>query len=57
MAAVFNSKAKSERDKVPADIDEYNKICDNIDSAQKMRSVGIGLAILGAVGIGVTFLF
>ena len=57
MAAVFNSKAKSERDKVPADIDEYDKICDNIDSAQKMRSVGIGLAILGAVGIGVTFLF
>lgn len=57
MAAVFNSKAKSERDKEPANIDEYDEICDNIDSAQKMRTVGIGLAILGAVGIGVTFLF
>ena len=57
MAAVFNSKAKSERDKVPANAQEYSEICDNIESAQNMRAVGIGIAILGAVGIGVSFLF
>ena len=57
MAAVFNSKAKSERDKVPANAQEYSEICDNIESAQNMRAVGIGIAVLGAVGIGVSFLF
>ena len=57
MAALFNSKAKSERDKVPTDVNEYDDICDNIDNAQTMRTVGIGIAILGAVGIGVSFLF
>jgi hypothetical protein len=57
MAAVYNNKAKTERDKKPADVKEYNDICDNIDNAQTMRTVGIGIAILGAVGIGVSFMF
>ena len=57
MAAVFNSKAKSERDKEPINPDEYNEHLDKIESAQTMRNVGIGLAIGGAVGAAVTFLF
>ena len=57
MAAVFNSKAKSERDKKPKTAEEYGKICDNIDNAQTMRAVGLGIMGLGIVGIGVSFLF
>lgn len=57
MVAVFNSKAKSERDKEPINPDEYNEHLDKIESAQTMRNVGIGLAIGGAVGAAVTFLF
>ena len=57
MAAVFNGKAKSERDKVPASAAEYETNCDNIDKAQTMRTVGLGLAALGLVGVGVSFLF
>lgn len=57
MAVAFNSKAKSERDKKPADAADYDKICDNIESAQNMRTVGFGIAALGLVGFGVSFLF
>ena len=57
MAAVFNSKAKSERDKTPKTTEEYNEICDNIDKAQTMRAVGLGIMGLGIVGFGVSFLF
>lgn len=57
MAAVFNSKAKSERDKEPMNPEEYNDHLDKIESAQRMRNIGIGLAIGGAVGAAVTFLF
>lgn len=57
MAAVFNSKAKSERDKEPINPDEYNEHLDKIENAQRMRNIGIGLAIGGAIGAAVTFLF
>ena len=57
MAAVFNNKAKTERDKVPADKEEFEKIADNIDQAQTMRLVGFGLLGAGLVGVGLTFLF
>ena len=57
MALVFNNKAKSERDKKPATEKEYQKSCDKIDDAQTLRAVGLGLAALGLVGVGVSFLF
>lgn len=57
IAAVFNSKAKSESEIAPENPDEYNDHLDKIKSAQTMRTVGIGLAIAGAVGAAVTFLF
>lgn len=57
MAAVFNNKAKTEREKVPLTTKMYDEISDNIDQAQKMRTIGLGIAVLGVVGIGVSFLF
>ncbi|MCQ2097167.1 MAG: hypothetical protein MJY87_04385 [Fibrobacter sp.] len=56
-AAVFNSKAKSQRDKKPANKDEYDSICDKIDNAQTGRAIGIGIAAVGLVGLGITLMF
>jgi hypothetical protein len=57
MAAVFNSKAKSEREKEPNNPDEYSDHHDKIESAQTMRNVGIGIAVVGAIGVGLSFVF
>ena len=57
MAAVFNSKAKSEREKEPNNPDEYSDHHDKIGSAQTMRNVGIGIAVVGAIGVGLSFVF
>ncbi|MBR6449311.1 MAG: hypothetical protein IKS96_05125 [Fibrobacter sp.] len=57
LAVVGNSKAKSESEKKPASQDEYNKRHDDIGTYQTMRAVGIGIAIAGAVGVGLSFAF
>ena len=57
LAVVGNSKAKSESEKKPASQDEYNRRHDDIGSYQTMRAVGIGVAIAGAVGVGLSFAF
>jgi hypothetical protein len=57
LAAVFNSKAKSASEEVPVNPDEYKDQHDKIESNQTLRNVFIGIAALGVVGIGVTFLF
>lgn len=57
MAAVFNSKAKSASEVTPVNPDEYNEQHDKIEKNQTLRNVGLGIAVLGVVGVGVTFLF
>lgn len=57
LAAVFNSKAKSASEETPVNPDEYNDQHDRIQKNQMLRNVGLGIAVLGVVGIGVTFLF
>ena len=57
MAGVFNSKAKTESETTPNNPDEYNDQHKKIENAQMLRNVGLGIAVLGVVGIGVTFLF
>lgn len=57
MAAVFNSKAKSESKKETLTREEYDDRCDKIDNAQTLRAVGLGIAAVGLVGVGVTLLF
>ena len=58
LAVVGNSNAKdaAETEKF-ANQDEFNDARDKAKSGQTLRSVGIGLAIVGAVGIGVSFAF
>ena len=57
MALVFNSKAKSASEETPVNPDEYNEQHDKVQQNQTLRNVGIGLAALGVVGVGITFLF
>lgn len=56
--AVFgNNKAKTSSEKKYKTEAEYQKNHDDAKSGQTMRAVGIGLAIAGAVGIGLSFAF
>ena len=57
MAAVFDGKAKSASEETPVNPDEYNEQHDKIQKNQMLRNIGLGIAALGLVGVGVTFLF
>ena len=57
MAVAFNSKAKSERDVEPVNPSEYSDQHSKIESAQRLRNVGVGVAIVGAIGVGLSFVF
>ncbi len=57
LAVVGNSKAKSIHDEKPADAEEYKKNKDDIHGAQTLRTAGIVTAIVGAIGVGVSFAF
>ena len=58
LAVVGNSKAKDAAEKPRfANESEFNKSKDDAKSGQTLRGVGFGLAIAGAVGIGLSFVF
>ena len=57
LAVVGNSKAKDAADKGGKNVAELKKNRDDANSGQTLRSIGIGLAIAGAVGVGISFVF
>lgn len=57
LAVVGDNQAKDARDKKSNSEDGFQKRIDDAKSGQNLRGVGIGLAIAGAVGIGVSFAF
>ena len=58
LAVVGNNQAKdAAATEKFANQDEFNDARDKAKSGQTLRSVGIGLAIAGAVGIGISFAF
>ena len=57
LAIVGNNKAKTESEVKPVNPSEYKDQHDQIQSGQTLRNVGIIFAILGAAGVGVSFLF
>ena len=57
LAVAGNSQAKDAREKSSNSEESFQKRIDEAKSGQRLRGVGIGLAIAGAVGIGVSFAF
>ncbi len=57
LAIVGNNQAKNAREKSSDSEEGFQKRIDDAKSGQRIRAVGIGLAIAGAVGIGVGFAF
>jgi hypothetical protein len=57
LAVLGNNKAKDAAGKSYSSESEYKKNHDDAESGQTMRKVGIGLAIVGAIGVGVSFAF
>ena len=57
LTIVGNSKAKGAANKGGKSIDDFDKNIDDAKSGQTLRGVGIGLAIVGAIGVGVSFAF
>ena len=58
LAVVGNSNAKdAAATEKFASQDEFNDARDKAKSGQMLRSVGIGLAVVGAIGVGISFAF
>ena len=57
LAIVGNSKAKHAAEEDFYTQSEKDDLMDDVKSAQRLRAVGIGIAIAGAVGIGLSFAF
>lgn len=57
LAIVYNNKAKNESEKKPASQDEYDSRHDDIGAYQTVRTVGIGIAVLGGIGLGLSIAF
>ena len=56
-AIIGNSMAKSASERETSNMDKFNKTYDAIGSYQSFRNFGIGLAIVGAIGVGISFAF
>ena len=57
LAVVYNNKAKDESEKMPTSREEFNKRHDDIGKYQKYRTAGIGIAIVGGIGLGLSIAF
>ena len=57
MKIVNNNKAKTESEKTPATRAEFNQRHDDIGKYQKIRTAGIGIAIVGGIGLGLSIAF
>ncbi len=57
LAVIGNSQAKSASEKNYKTETEFKKNRKDAESGQTLRSVGIGIAIVGAIGIGISFAF
>ena len=57
LAIVYNNKAKTESEKTPATRAEFNQRHDDIGKYQKIRTAGIGIAIVGGIGLGLSIAF
>ena len=54
---LYNKKAKDESKKMPSSQEEYDNRHGDIGNYQKVRTVGVGVAILGGIGLGLSIAF
>ncbi|WP_297702245.1 hypothetical protein, partial [uncultured Fibrobacter sp.] len=57
LAAIGNNKAKEASEKKYSSEAEYKEIHEDTEAGQNLRKVGIGLAIVGAIGVGLSIAF
>ena len=57
LAVIGNNQAKDAADKGGKTVEELEKNRDDANSGQTLRNVGIGVAIVGTAGIGISFAF
>ncbi len=57
LAVIGNNQAKDASEKSYSTVAEYQQYHDDAVAGQKLRSIGVGLAVVGAIGVGVSFLF
>ena len=57
LAVVGNNQAKTAADKGGNTVSDLKKNRDDAKTGQTLRAIGIGVAIAGAVGIGLSFAF
>ena len=57
LAVIGNNQAKEASEKVYTSVAEYQQYHDDAAAGQKLRSIGVGLAVFGAIGVGVSFAF
>ncbi len=57
LAVIYNSKAKDESKKQPSSQKEFDDRHDDIGKYQNVRAVGIGMAIVGGIGLGLSIAF
>ena len=57
LAIVGNSSAKDAANKGGKSIDELKKNREDAQSGQTLRSVGVAFSIIGAIGVGLSFVF
>lgn len=57
LAVVYNNKAKDESKKMPNSREEFNNRHSDIGTFQKIRTAGIGIAIVGGIGLGLSIAF
>ena len=57
LAVVGNNQAKEASEKTYSSVAEYQQYHDDAAAGQKLRSIGVGLAVFGAIGVGVSFVF
>jgi len=57
LAIIYNNKAKDESTKAPSSQEEFDNRHNDIGTYQTFRTTGIGIAILGGIGLGLSIAF
>ena len=57
LAIIYNNKARDESKKAPTSQEEFDNRHNDIGTYQTLRTTGIGIAIMGGIGLGLSIAF